>query len=189
MALPSAGPVSGSRGAAFLLVILQLLSSFGVAQPDVLAEEEARKLYRQAVMQLQRSRYDEAAELHLQALALRESTLPPGDLAIADSLMALGGLYRNRGWYVEAEPYLTRGLAIRDAALGPDHPAVAHGLMELARVYRTQDRFAEAEPLARRTLRIMERVHGPNDPRVAEVLNELALNFHNQRRYDEALPY
>ena len=111
----SSGDIQGARirGES---VVAENQIALGANHPEL-----ARSLYQLAVINMQLGRYDEAGRLHLEALAIREAALSPGDLAIADSVMALGGMYRNRGWYAEAEPYLTRGLALREASPVP-HP-------------------------------------------------------------------
>jgi len=153
------------------------------------AQVEAAALFMQAGGYLRaRGRYEQAALLVQQTLAIREQQLGPHHPSTAASLNNLAELYRAQGKYAEAALLFLQALAIYEQQLGPTHPDTATSLNNLAELYRTQGRYAEAEPLYQRALAICERELGPNHPNTANSLNNLALLYQAQGKYPEAEP-
>jgi len=64
----------------------------------------------------------EALVLAERALALRERSLAPGSVEVAESLQQVGSLRRRHGSPAQALPLLNRAAALREALLGPEHP-------------------------------------------------------------------
>jgi tetratricopeptide (TPR) repeat protein len=150
---------------------------------------EAAGMLNQAGFYLyQRGRYSGAKPLLERSLAIREKTLGPEHLDLANSLNNLAELYYNQGQYAKAEPLFERALAIREKALGPEHPDVAQSLNDFALVGYNQGQYAKAEPLLQRALVIREKALGPEHPDLAESFNNLALLYDNQGQYTKAEP-
>jgi tetratricopeptide (TPR) repeat protein len=135
-----------------------------------------------------RGRYTDAEPLYGRALAIREKTLGPEHLGVANSLNNLAVLYRAQGQYAKAEPLFQRALTIRKKVLGPEHPYLATSLNNLAGLYDTQGQYAKAEPLYLRALATREMAVGPEHPGLALSLNNLAVLYYHQGRYAEAEP-
>ncbi len=89
------------------------------------------------------------------------------DSRLAESLNALGVVYREQGRYTESESLLKRALSIREKALGPAHPDVIQSLNNLAGLYHGQGRTAEAEPFLKRAQDLEEQMAAQVDPDVA----------------------
>jgi len=153
------------------------------------AQVEAAALFMQAGGYLRaRGRYEQAALLVQQTLAIREQQLGPHHPSTAASLNNLAELYRAQGKYAEAALLFLQALAIYEQQLGPTHPDTATSLNNLAELYRTQGRYAEAEPLYLRALAIDEQQLGPTHPYTATSLNNLAELYQDQGKYAEAEP-
>jgi tetratricopeptide (TPR) repeat protein len=153
------------------------------------AQAEAAALFEQAGFYLhERARYEQAALLLQQALAIREQQVGPDHPDTASSLNRLGELYWAQGKYAEAELLLQRALVICEQQLGTSHPFTATSLNNLAALYRAQGNYAEAEPLLQRALVICEQQLGPAHPNTAGSLNNLALLYREQGKYAEAEP-
>ena len=122
------------------------------------------------------------------ALDIREKTLGPTHLDVAESLGTLAVLYHRQGHYEQAMPFYQRALAIDEKTLGPEHPEVATDLNNLAELYRVQGQYAQAERLFQRALAIDEKALGPEHPSLATSLNNLAGLYADQGRYAQAEP-
>jgi tetratricopeptide (TPR) repeat protein len=141
-----------------------------------------------AVYLARRGDFSAAEQLHVRALAIRETGLGLEHPDVALSLNNLANVYWEQGRYDEAEQLHKRALAIREQALGPRQPDVASSLGNLANVYCLQERYDEAEPLHKRALAIWEKAFGPEHLHVAMCLNNLAAVYTEQRRFEEADP-
>jgi len=122
------------------------------------------------------------------ALDRRRQLLGAEHPDVADGLVALGHLHRQRSELDAAEHLYADALALREKALGPADPKVAHALNNLARVNWNQGRYREAEPLYRRALAIWEGSLGPDHVDVAHGVNNLGLLCWTMGRYEEAEP-
>jgi hypothetical protein len=98
-----------------------------------------------------------ASPLLQHALKLRLDLLEQQHAAVADLLLRLARVYRERLNFAEAERYLGRSLAIREQVLGKDHPAIGQALSELAELYRLQGERAEAEKCLKRSRQIRQK--------------------------------
>ncbi len=116
---------------------------------------------------------DEAEKLLLRALKEAE-TFSEQDHRLAQSLQALGNLYRLEKKYEEAEPLLQQAVAITEKGLGLEHRSVAAQLSTLAFLYSDQGQYAEAEPLFLRAVTIMEKAGRPEDAFLAISLQNYA---------------
>jgi tetratricopeptide (TPR) repeat protein len=86
---------------------------------------------------------------HNYLAALKEAEKPGGgDLHLANTLHALGGLYSIRGQFNRAEPYLERELRAREKALGSENPEVVACVGKLAQFYLNHGSAAKGDRLA-----------------------------------------
>src|SRR2546421_5688861 len=121
------------------------------------------------------SRNQEAIAKARDTLAQRERAQGPGHPAVADSLMTLAALLRDRGDYAEARTLYERALAIREKALGPNHRAVGATLNALGYLLFRMGDSAAARPMLERSVAIREKALGPSHAAVAHSLNALGL--------------
>jgi tetratricopeptide (TPR) repeat protein len=173
-------------------------------------EDEARKLYEDAVARAERrqiedsrdlatarnnlgilcaraGRHDDAERLYRSALATREKILGRDHPEVASTLNNLAELRRAQGRGAEAEPLYRRALAISEKVYPADHPRLAIQLNNLAEVFREEGQYAEAESLYRRALEIFERSLGTEHSLVGTVLFNVAEVRLRQGRPEEAV--
>ncbi|BDU73600.1 serine/threonine-protein kinase [Mesoterricola silvestris] len=132
--------------------------------------------------------YPQARPLLMEALAIRERTLPPTDLKVAESLNDLGMLELKEGAFDQGAAHFQRCLAIRTQRLGAGSLAVATTQGNLGGIYYSQGKYDLAEPLYRQSLRTKEGLLGPRHGEVATALNNLASLLWQQGKYAEAEP-
>jgi len=131
-------------------------------------------------------KYEEAARVIEQALAILEKALDPNDPALIQPMNELAGIYAVKGDFLKAERLFQRSLKLGEKSLGAEHREIAYSLNGLADVYREQNRLAEAEPLLRRSIRILENTEGKDHPDVAIPLINLAKTLESSGNYTAA---
>ncbi len=119
--------------------------------------------------------YDEAVLAYERALIIREESLGPEDLEVAQCLNNLSLSLMRLGKLKLARPLLERSLTIREKALGPDHLHVGLSLNNLASLLVDAGSSPEALPLLERSLRIWEKNLGPEHLDTAIVISNLAM--------------
>lgn len=134
----------------------------------------ARLLEQIATLHRNLGLYEPSLAFGREALSLRESSLPPDDPLIAESLERLGGVYWNLSRNSEAEPLLLRCLKIRERRFGKNSIEVGDTLNFVANLYADQRRLAEAETLYRQALELRRRFRGERGEAVASTLSNLA---------------
>ncbi len=132
--------------------------------------------------------YPQARPLLQEALAIRERTLGPVHLKVAESLNDLAMLDLKEGRNDEAGAGFQRALDIRVRLQGEGSAEVAATRGNLGGVYYNQGKYALAEPLFRQSLQARERLLGPNHEDVATGLNNLASLYWQQGKFEEAEP-
>lgn len=105
---------------------------------------------------------------------IREKTLEPDNLNVADTLGLLAAAHTGIGAYDEAMALHERALEILEKRLGPDDDKVATELSGLAMAHVFSGAHEQAKPLYERALAIREKTVGTDDPEFAMVLNNLA---------------
>ena len=118
--------------------------------------------------------YDQAEQVYLRSLDIKQKAKRPNNLAIAVSLLNLGDLYVIKGDYARAEPLLQRARELREKALGANHPDVAACLASLGRLKMFTGDYGAAEALNQRALAMSEQALGPDHWRVAVCLDNLS---------------
>ncbi|MDB4927855.1 MAG: Tetratricopeptide repeat family protein, partial [Myxococcaceae bacterium] len=174
-----------------LLRALLIVGSLARADPSTgrgPATTDPVLLNRLVVALLDAERYQEALLLAEQALRIRESTLGPNDIHVAESLEGVASALDGLDQYAQAVPLHERAVSILEANLGPRDPIVATALNNLAETFREMGRYERAVPMHERALRIREARLGRNDPDVANSLSNLALTLREMGQYERAAP-
>lgn len=111
---------------------------------------------------------EKAESFHLQALAIREQTLGPGHLDIAESLVDLGNIYWGQNKFEQAEPLFYRALGILGMALGPADKDVEKVRRDITRLNscRNKDKLVGSEAFFVDDLVAKERSFDINHPEV-----------------------
>lgn len=109
-----------------------------------------------------------AESFHLQALAIREQTLGPGHLDVAESLIDLGNIYWGQNKFEQAGPLFYRALGILGMLLGPADKDVEKVRLDITRLNscRNKDKLVGGEPFFVDDLAAKERSFGTNHPEV-----------------------
>ncbi|WNJ99872.1 tetratricopeptide repeat protein [Thalassospiraceae bacterium LMO-JJ14] len=172
----------------------------------LMAPENARALYEQAVEELpptaderraevlnklgtacyQSGDSDNAVKAFTRGLRLLEKTLGNDHPDVATSLNNLALIHYSKGRYDQAEPLYRRALMIDERVLGYDHPGVATDLNNLALLYKKQGNLDAAEPLLKRALSIKERTFDSGHPSLVTGLKNYASLLRSLGRTDEA---
>ncbi len=175
----------------------------------LIAPENARELYEQAVDDLpptaderraevlnklgtacyQSGDHDNAVKAFTRGLRLLEKTLGNDHPDVATSLNNLALIHYSKARYEQAEPLYRRALMIDERVLGYDHPSVATDLNNLALLYKKQGNLQAAEPLLKRALSIKERTFDPGHPSLVTGLKNYASVLRSLGRGEEAKEY
>jgi tetratricopeptide (TPR) repeat protein/predicted Ser/Thr protein kinase len=146
----------------------------------------ARMLHTLGSVYYQLGRYDEAAPLIEEALAIRREVLPWNHPERGESLRLSGLLKRARGRADEAERLLTEALIIVEAGPGPDSLEAARLLIDLAGIDQDRGRWAAAEPRLLKAVGILE-VHPKGmEVGLSDALFDLATLYRKLGRLSEA---
>jgi serine/threonine-protein kinase len=129
--------------------------------------------------------YQQAAALLDEVVATR-SSIPDGELGLADSLYQLGWIDSETGHYRLADSLLRRALVIRVKLLGPDDLAVADVLERLAYNVVHSVPLHEAIDDMRRVLEIRRAKLAASDPRIVSSVAGLAALYSLAGYHDNA---
>lgn len=119
-------------------------------------------------------RFEEAAQLHEEALALREAVLGPTHPLLARSLTNTAAAYIELARFEEADARYARALKIREQVLGPDHLDVGTTVMNIGVSYYRRGRLQKALPYFERSLKIRQAALPEDHPRVLRSMGSLA---------------
>ncbi len=175
----------------------------------LIAPENARALYEQAIEELpataderraevlnklgtasyQCGDHDAAVRAFTRGLRLLEKTIGNDHPDVATSLNNLALIHYSKGRFDQAEPLYRRALMIDERVLGYDHPSVATDLNNLALLYKKQGNLDAAEPLLKRALSIKERTFDPGHPSLVTGLKNYASVLRALGRAEEAKEY
>jgi tetratricopeptide (TPR) repeat protein len=129
---------------------------------------------------------EEALDLHLQALAIRQQLFAPDSLAIAESHANIGDTLREQGEFEGARNHYERALEIGLKSGGPTHNTTLVVRGHLALLYYHQRQFAQARDALAQLVPINVAAFGPDDPRTAIVRNNLAMALFQLGEFGEA---
>ena len=152
------------------------------ADPASRLDAETQKLYAER-------RYADAVPLVEKALALREKSLPPGDLKIANSVRDLAELRLMLGQLDRAEPLYERAVAMVEAALGKEELGLASLLNNLGVIRLEKGDLPRALVLFQRALAIREKALPPAHPEIVSSLDRIGDVHRKAQAYDEALGF
>jgi tetratricopeptide (TPR) repeat protein len=151
-------------------------------QPDVEAEilNVIGEVYRGL------AQYEQAEQMHRQALGIQMKLRGPQGLDVARSLLNLSGALLGQDQLAGAETACREALEIRRKLLGEEHPEVARSLAALGLARQSRGDLAEAEPLLRQALAMQRKLLPADDPSIAASLRDLARLLHSQDQSGEA---
>lgn len=207
------GKDEGSEGHALRERSVKLLAASAAARVIaadlymvLIAPENARVLYEQAIEELpataderraevlsklgtacyQCGDHDAAVRAFTRGLRLLEKTIGTDHPDVATSLNNLALIHYSKGRYDQAEPLYRRALMIDERVLGYDHPGVATDLNNLALLHKKQGNLDAAEPLLKRALSIKERTFDPGHPSLVTGLKNYASVLRSLGRTEKA---
>ncbi|MBE7385078.1 MAG: CHAT domain-containing protein [Leptolyngbya sp. SIO1E4] len=151
------------------------------------ALQRASTLNQQAIALYQAGRYDEAAPLMEESVAIWRAEVGDRGPGMSNGLSGLALIYRTQGRFEESVSLYQEALSIDRENLGERHPDVAQNLSNLAAVYESQGRYGEAVASYQASLDIWRELPR-NDLRVADSLQALAGIYVLQGRYSGVEP-
>ncbi|HJU40577.1 MAG TPA: tetratricopeptide repeat protein [Tahibacter sp.] len=141
--------------------------------------DRARTAYRE-------QRYDDAAALMRDALALAEKQYGPDDANVAQNLNNLALVYTAQRRYADAEQLYRRAVAIADRTLPEDDPKRVKSVRDLAQMYVAAERWKDAEPLLLRVIEWQQRHAGVASAEVSDTEQQLATVYAKLGRASDA---
>ena len=130
-------------------------------------------IHSQARVHSEMGRLQEARELYLLSIGMRERLLGEHP-DLVNSLNNLGLVLTLLEDFEAAETYLKRAIEMRERLQGPDHPSLADSLSNLGGVYYHQGKYDLALPLLERDLEISKKVFPDAHPNLAISYNNVA---------------
>ncbi|KAK4653773.1 hypothetical protein QC762_0087050 [Podospora pseudocomata] len=131
-------------------------------------------------------KYEEAEQMHRQALQLSEKVLGKEHPHTLGSMNNLALVLYSQGKYEEAEQIHQQALQLREKVLGKEHPDTLGSMNNLALVLYSQGKYEEVEQIHRQLLQLSEKVLGKEHPDTLGSMNNLALVLYSQGKYEEA---
>jgi prophage maintenance system killer protein len=119
-------------------------------------------------------KYEQAEEMHRQALGLRETVLGKEHPYTLTSMNNLANLLSNQGKYEQAEEMHRQALRLKEAVLGKEHPSTLTSMNNLANFLSNQGKYEQAEEMHRQVLGLRETVLGKEHPSTLTSMNNLA---------------
>lgn len=117
---------------------------------------------------------EKAERLYRRALAIREKTLPGGDIDLATTRLNLAGLLIARGESTGAEPLARSALVTFERSLRPNDGRTGAACGALGAALAIRGDVTGAERYFRRALAIAEKAHGSQSEETASALENLA---------------
>lgn len=130
-------------------------------------------------------RYDRAARIVEEALALRRHSNEVSAADVAESLNELGSICHLRGDFQAAEEYYCESVALLRRS-ETDRAALGTTLTNLGWVLIERAENVEGENLIRESLELQRQVFAEPHAEIAISLNRLGLALHGQQRFQEA---
>jgi tetratricopeptide (TPR) repeat protein len=109
------------------------------------------------------------------------------NLALAEALVKLAGIYNKQSMLEKMEPLLKEALEIREAVSGKEHISVSADLKNLGRLLYFMGKYEVAEPYLQRALVIRQKELGELHPYVADVAEWYSRLLRKTNRPDEAM--
>jgi len=131
-------------------------------------------------------KYEQAEEMHRQALRLKETVLGKEHPSTLTSMSNLASVLRNQGKYEEAEQMHRQTLELRETVLGKEHHDTLISMNNLALVLKSRGKYKQAEEMHRQELRLGETVLGKEHRLTLTSMHNLARVLRSQGKYEEA---
>jgi len=150
--------------------------------------ETADALLALGLLRLDQARLQDAERLVREAIAIDSAARPPGHLAHAAALAALGRVQQAEGSYPVAIATIREAVRLH---AGRDSGSVEYwaAVAELANTHFYAGDYDAADSLNRLVLAVDRRRHGPGHPTVAEDLINLGATEFERGKYAEAEDY
>ncbi|MEM7110804.1 MAG: tetratricopeptide repeat protein [Chloroflexota bacterium] len=153
---------------------LQKMATSGLARGDALGSQVAFWWGRH----LRDAGNPQAAYSTLtEAVALRRTLFPDGDLVLAEQLSILGTIKWEQGRNHEAWPDYEETVAIRQRLLGKNHTLTAQSIQNLAILHSRSGSFEAAKKLYQQALRIYETITPPDLMQIGRTMSNLGLLY------------
>ncbi|KAK0711611.1 hypothetical protein B0H67DRAFT_296663 [Lasiosphaeris hirsuta] len=131
-------------------------------------------------------KYEEAEQMHRQALQLWEKALGEEHPDTLRSMSNLANVLNRQGKYEEAEQMHRQALQLWEKALGEEHPDTLSSMNNLAVILDSQGKYEEAEQMHRQALQLWEKALGEEHPDTLSSMSNLANVLDSQGKYEEA---
>ncbi|KAK4223171.1 putative kinesin light chain [Podospora fimiseda] len=131
-------------------------------------------------------KYEEAEQMHRQALQLCEKVLGKEHPDTLTSMNRLALVLDSLGKYEEAEQMNRQALQLREKVLGKEHPSTLTSMHNLAVVLASQGKYEKAEQMHRQELQLKEKVLDKEHPSTLTSLSSLASVLGRRGKYEEA---
>lgn len=146
-------------------ILSQAPEAYAVAYADALTERSTLHFFSK--------NWDDAASDLQTAMQIQEQALGLQSAPLARSLINLGGIYMQQGYFGKARGVYLHALNMQKAVLGSDDPEVATTLVNIAVYHDQMGEFAEAEGYLKQALELREAAFGPEHPLVGVVIDDL----------------
>ena len=130
--------------------------------------------------------YNQAKELHENALMLYKEIFGEDHADVAISYSNLASVYDRLGEYNQAKELHKKALTIRKKTLREDHADVATSYSDLASVYNHLAEYNQAKELHEKALTIRKKIFGEDHADLASSYNNLALVYYSLGEYNQA---
>jgi len=149
-------------------------------------EAEWRLLFNVAESHSILGKYQEAEQMHRQALELKEKVLGKEHPDTLNSMNSLANVLGNQGKYEETEQMNRQTLKLKEKVLGKEHLRTLDSMDNLALVLRRQGKYKEAEQMNRQALEGYMKVLGKEHPDTLISMSNLAVVLDSQGKYEKA---
>jgi CHAT domain-containing protein len=156
---------------------------------DSSVRSDAEQLFKKANELYLKKDYDAVLPLLDRCLSLKENALGRDDPQVADLLLMISGVYREKGDSTRALPYLQRSLAIKETVFGKDSTAVVPALFWIGFLYSKSGEFDRALPYMERSLKLVSQLpdNAENLETKAELYWGLGLSYSARVELDRAI--
>jgi tetratricopeptide (TPR) repeat protein len=131
-------------------------------------------------------KYQDAEQMHRQALELREKVLGKEHPSRLASMNNLACVLHKQGKHEEAGQMHRQALELKEKVLGKEHPLTLRSMNNLAVVLHKQGKHEEAGQMHRQALELREKVLGKEHPSTLKSMDNLAVVLRDQGTYEEA---
>jgi tetratricopeptide (TPR) repeat protein len=139
-----------------------------------------------AVVLSHQGKYEQAEEMHQQALRLSETVLGKEHPSTLTSMNNLALVLSHQGKYKQSEEMHQQALKLSEIVLGKEHPSTLTSMNNLASVLSHQGKYEQSEEIYQQALKLREIVLGKEHPSTLTSMNNLALVLSDQGKYKQS---